>query len=78
MYEPDMTEILYEIRDANGTHRVTMDLETYAHTLNNPDIEVLREIMVIHRRPDEENVVRALIEAKSTSMVYPLVSEEDS
>lgn len=61
MYEPDRTEQLYLIKDANGIHRITMDLESYAHCMNNPEIEVLEEIMTIHRAENEEGVFYPLI-----------------
>lgn len=35
-----------------GEHRVAVDNETYAHFLNNPEIEVLEEVMHFVRSAD--------------------------
>lgn len=78
MYEPDNTETLYRIKDINGVHQIAMDLETYAHCLNNPGIEVLEEVMTIERKEDEEKLVADLLERRSSETVYPLTPKEEA
>ncbi len=68
MYIPDGTEILYRIEDVNGVHQIAMDEETLAHCLNN-GVKVIEEIMVIHRREDEESVFYPLIPGGETNGV---------